>query len=56
MDIIKIKTLIEMLQESNLAEIEVKDGDTSVRLSKKHIKNDESKSTEEEIVIKKFEQ
>lgn len=56
MDIRKIKTLIEMLQESNLEEIEVKDGDTSVRLRKKYIKNDEYKSTEEEIVIKKFEQ
>ncbi len=44
-----------MLQESNLAEIEVKDGDTSVRLRKKNLENDESKSIEEEIVLKKFE-
>ena len=34
MDIRKIKTLIEMLEESNLSEIEVSQGDESVRISK----------------------
>ena len=34
MDIRKIKTLIEMLEESNLKEIEVSQGDESVRISK----------------------
>ena len=34
MDIRKIKTLIEMLEESNLNEIEVSQGDESVRISK----------------------
>jgi len=34
MDIRKIKTLIEMLEESNLNEIEVSQGEESVRLSK----------------------
>ena len=33
MDIRKIKTLIEMLEESNLNEIEVSQGDESVRIS-----------------------
>ena len=32
MDIRKIKTLIEMLEESNLKEIEVSQGDESVRI------------------------
>ena len=35
MDIRKIKTLIEMLEESNLNEIEVSQGDESVRISKR---------------------
>ena len=34
MDIRKIKTLIEMLEESNLKEIEVSQGNESVRISK----------------------
>tara|TARA_B100001027_G_scaffold75915_1_gene51866 strand:- start:42 stop:194 length:153 start_codon:yes stop_codon:yes gene_type:complete len=34
MDIRKIKTLIEMLEESNLTEIEVSQGEESVRISK----------------------
>ena len=34
MDIRKIKTLIEVLEESNLNEIEVSQGDESVRISK----------------------
>ena len=34
MDIRKIKTLIEMLEESNLKEIEVSQGDEYVRISK----------------------
>ena len=34
MDIRKIKTLIEMLENSNLNEIEVSQGDESVRISK----------------------
>ena len=34
MDIRKIKTLIEMLESSNLNEIEVSQGDESVRISK----------------------
>ena len=34
MDIRKIKTLIDMLQNSNLNEIEVSQGDESVRISK----------------------
>ena len=34
MDLRKIKKLIEMLQESNLSEIEIKEGEESVRLSR----------------------
>ena len=34
MDLRKIKTLIQLLQESELAEIEVSDGEQSVRLSR----------------------
>ena len=34
MDLRKIKTLIQLLQESELAEIEVTDGDQSVRISR----------------------
>lgn len=34
MDIRKIKKLIEMLEESNLAELEIKEGEESVRLSR----------------------
>ena len=32
MDIRKIKKLIEMLEESNLAEIEVREGEESIRI------------------------
>ena len=39
MDIRKIKTLIEMLEESNLNEIEVSQGEESVRLSKSSSEN-----------------
>tara|TARA_B110001452_G_scaffold127376_1_gene105847 strand:- start:137 stop:286 length:150 start_codon:yes stop_codon:yes gene_type:complete len=34
MDIRKIKKLIEMLQESDLMEIEVKEGEESVRIAR----------------------
>lgn len=34
MDIRKIKKLIEMLEESNLAELEIKEGEGSVRISR----------------------
>ena len=34
MDLRKIKTLIQLLQESELAEIEIRDGEESVRLSR----------------------
>jgi len=34
MDIRKVKKLIELLEESNLAEIEVKEGDDAVRISR----------------------
>ena len=39
MDIRKIKTLIEMLEESNLDEIEVSQGEESVRISKSSNQN-----------------
>ena len=35
MDLRKIKKLIEMLQESDLNEIEVKEGEESVRINRK---------------------
>ena len=35
MDLRKIKKLIEMLQESDLSEIEVKEGEESVRINRK---------------------
>ena len=34
MDLRKLKKLIELLEESNLAEIEIKEGEESVRLSR----------------------
>ena len=34
MDIRKIKKLIEMLEESNLAELEIKEGEESIRISR----------------------
>ena len=59
MDIRKIKTLIEMLEESNLNEIEVSQGDESVRISKgkdpvDYIKNNQintSISSQEKVSI-----
>ncbi len=59
MDIRKIKTLIEMLEESNLNEIEVSQGDESVRISKgkdlvDNIKNNQintSNSNQEKVSI-----
>ena len=61
MDIRKIKTLIEMLEESNLNEIEVSQGDESVRISKgkdplDYIKNNQintSISSQEKVSINK---
>ena len=44
MDIRKIKTLIEMLEDSNLNEIEVSQGDESVRISKGINKSEFDKS------------
>ena len=37
MDIRKIKKLIEMLQESDLTEIEVTEGEVAVRISRKSV-------------------
>ena len=34
MDLRKIKKLIDLLEESNLAEIEIKEGEESVRLAR----------------------
>ena len=59
MDIRKIKTLIEMLEESNLNEIEVSQGDESVRISKgkdpvDHIDNKQlntSISNHEKVIV-----
>jgi len=34
MDIRKVKKLIELLEESNIGEIEIKDGEESVRISR----------------------
>ena len=61
MDIRKIKTLIEMLEESNLNEIEVSQGDESVRISKgkdplDYIENNQintSISSQEKVSINK---
>jgi len=36
MDIRKIKKLIELLDESGVAEIEIKEGEESVRISRQH--------------------
>ena len=63
MDIRKIKTLIEMLEESNLNEIEVSQGDESVRISKgkdpvDYIENNQintSISSQEKVSINKDE-
>jgi acetyl-CoA carboxylase biotin carboxyl carrier protein len=37
MDIRKIKKLIELLDESGVAEIEIKEGEESVRISRQHV-------------------
>ena len=63
MDIRKIKTLIEMLEESNLNEIEVSQGDESVRISKgkdplDYIENNQintSISSQEKVSINEYE-
>jgi len=34
MDIRKVKKLIELLEESNIAEIEIKEGEEAVRISR----------------------
>ena len=56
MDIRKIKTLIEMLEESDLNEIEVCQGEESVRISKgqnrSHSKEN-IQSTQEDIKLDK---
>tara|TARA_B100001093_G_C26850315_1_gene1024840 strand:+ start:3278 stop:3718 length:441 start_codon:yes stop_codon:yes gene_type:complete len=49
MDIRKIKTLIEMLEESNLNEIEVSQGEESVRLSKSSSENNLLKDSQASI-------
>ncbi len=36
MDIRKVKKLIELLEESDIAEIEIKEGDDSVRITRNH--------------------
>ena len=45
MDIRKIKKLIEMLQESDLTEIEVHEGEESVRIARGNNQSLETKST-----------
>ena len=44
MDIRKIKKLIEMLQESDLSEIEIQEGEESVRISRGSMKSIEVQS------------
>ena len=39
MDIRKVKKLIELLEESNVAEIEIKDGEETVRISRNYPQN-----------------
>ena len=56
MDIRKIKTLIEMLEESSLNEIEVCQGEESVRISKgqnRSHSNENTRSTQEDIKLDK---
>ena len=56
MDIRKIKTLIEMLEESSLNEIEVCQGEESVRISKgqnRSHSNKNTRSTQEDIKLDK---
>ena len=49
MDIRKIKTLIEMLENSNLNEIEVSQGDESVRISKGNSNIDIEKTNQNQV-------
>jgi len=49
MDIRKIKTLIDMLENSNLNEIEVSQGDESVRISKGNGNIDIEKTNQNQI-------
>ena len=54
MDIRKIKTLIEMLEESDLNEIEVCQGEESVRISKGQNRthfNENTQSTQKDIKL-----
>ena len=54
MDIRKIKTLIEMLEESDLNEIEVCQGEESVRISKgqnRSHSNENTRSTQNDIKL-----
>ena len=54
MDIRKIKTLIEMLEESDLNEIEVCQGEESVRISKGQNRshfNENTRSTQNDIKL-----
>jgi acetyl-CoA carboxylase biotin carboxyl carrier protein len=56
MDIRKIKTLIEMLEESDLNEIEVCQGEESVRISKGQNRlhsNENNQSIQEDIKLDK---
>jgi len=49
MDIRKIKTLIDMLENSNLNEIEVSQGDESVRISKGNGNIDIEKTNQNQV-------
>ena len=49
MDIRKIKTLIDMLENSNLNEIEVSQGDESVRISKSNGNIDIEKTNQNQV-------
>jgi|TARA_B100001769_G_scaffold61462_1_gene45380 acetyl-CoA carboxylase biotin carboxyl carrier protein len=49
MDIRKIKTLIDMLENSNLNEIEVSQGDESVRISKGNGNIDIKKTNQNQV-------
>ena len=53
MDIRKIKTLIEMLENSNLNEIEGSQGDESVRISKGNDKVDIERTNQNQVTDNK---
>ena len=53
MDIRKIKTLIDMLENSNLNEIEVSQGDESVRISKGNGNIDIEKTNQNQVTESK---